>query len=115
MPAADRVRHHRQAPHLLVLLLGLTAGDLALADAVELTAQGMQRLALVQLPGDVAPGSLVRQVLRRIDRLSDRPVLLEHAAASAFCREEAESLPAIREAVACPYFDQSRLAFYGWP
>ncbi|AMW08161.1 hypothetical protein A4E84_00560 [Streptomyces qaidamensis] len=46
VPADHRVRRYRQAPRLLVLLLGLTAGDLALASVVELATKGAQGLAL---------------------------------------------------------------------
>ncbi|GAA2771502.1 hypothetical protein GCM10010493_81100 [Streptomyces lavendulae subsp. grasserius] len=59
VPADHRVRHHGQAPCPLVLLLGLTAGDLAFPGVVELAAQGVEGLALVQLPCDLAPVSLV--------------------------------------------------------
>jgi hypothetical protein len=42
VPADHRVRRYRQAPRLLVLLLGLTASDLAVAGMVELAAKGVQ-------------------------------------------------------------------------
>lgn len=48
------VRHHGQTPCLLVLLLRVAPGDLALAGVVQLTAQEVDGLALVQLSGDLA-------------------------------------------------------------
>lgn len=92
-----------QAPRLLVLLLGLAPGDLAPAGVVELAAQGVEGVALVELPGDLAQVALVRQVFGRVDGRRTAPYTFS-AAASAFCRVEVESLPTIREAVVCPYY-----------
>jgi hypothetical protein len=51
--------------------------DGALVGIVQVTAQRVQRLALVELPGDLAPVDRVGQVLRGMDRAAQRAPLLQ--------------------------------------
>jgi hypothetical protein len=51
-PGDDRVGGQGQAPHLLGLLLVVPAPDGTLAGVGESAAEGVQVLALVELPGD---------------------------------------------------------------
>jgi hypothetical protein len=62
---------HRQAPHLLGLLLVVRAPDRTLAGVGEFPAQAVQVLALVELPGDAPPARLAGQVA--ISYVESRP------------------------------------------
>jgi hypothetical protein len=67
-PADDRVGRQREAPHLLGLLLVVAPAQRALTGVGEAAAQGVQVLALVQLPGDASPIGFVRQIAGGVDR-----------------------------------------------
>lgn len=75
-PGDDRVGRPREAPHLLGLLLVVPAHYRSLTDVREGAAQGVQVLALVELPGEAPPVRLVGQVPGGVDRTPQRPVLL---------------------------------------
>jgi hypothetical protein len=63
----------------------------------------VQRLAFVELAGDLAPVRRIGQVAGGVIVRRSAPYSF-NAAARAFCRLEADSLPASRDAVACPNF-----------
>lgn len=76
-PGHHRVRHEGQAPRLLGLLLQMAGAHHALVRIQEVPLQSVQRVALVELPGDLAPIRRVGQVAGSVDRSPQRPVLLE--------------------------------------
>jgi hypothetical protein len=67
-PGDDRVGQHGQAPGLLALVGQVRLADGALLGVVQVTAERVQRLALVQLTGDLPPLRRIRQVLGGVDR-----------------------------------------------
>jgi len=78
-PNDDRVGGEGQAPHLLGLLLVVPAPDGTLAGVGESAAEGVQVLALVELPGDAPPVRLVGQIPGGVDGTAQCPVLLDRA------------------------------------
>ena len=66
-----------QAPCLLGLLLQAAPTDRALVRVQQVTPQGVQALALVELPSNLAPVGLVGQVAGRVDGAAQRAPLLE--------------------------------------
>jgi hypothetical protein len=68
---------HGEAPGLFGLVGQQRLADGALLGVVEVAAQRVQALALVQLPGDLPAVRGVRQVLRGVDRSPQRAPFLQ--------------------------------------
>jgi hypothetical protein len=71
-PGHDGVGDQRQAPGLLGLFLQVTDADGALVGIRQAAFEGVQRLALVELAGDLAPIRRIRQVAGGVDRAAQR-------------------------------------------
>ncbi len=76
-PGHHGVGDQGQAPRLLGLGFEVAGADGALMGVEQVPLQRVQRLALVELPGDLAPVRRVGQVAGRVDRASQSSVFLE--------------------------------------
>src|SRR5450755_3014775 len=73
----DGVGREGQAPHLLGLLLVVRAADRSLPGVGEHPLEGVDVLALVELPSDPPPVGLVNEVAGGVHRAAQRAVLLD--------------------------------------
>jgi hypothetical protein len=111
-PAGAEREHHLgraldaepRAPRLLGLRFDVAGPNGPLVGVEQVTLERVQGLALVELPGDLAAVGGVGEVAGGVDGAPQRPYSFK-AAASAFCRSDAESLPTSRDAVASPNFN----------